>query len=57
LLQPAYYNLDLGDPNNYPVANNVVENTFWLGVYPGLTKEMLDFVIEKTKQFLESNTN
>ena len=57
LLQPAYYNLDLGDPNNYPVANNVVENTFWLGVYPGLTKEMLDFVIEKTKQFLESNKN
>ena len=34
-------------------ANKIVNNTFLLGVYPGLTNEMLDFVINTTKEFLE----
>ncbi|NDB80860.1 lipopolysaccharide biosynthesis protein RfbH, partial [archaeon] len=46
LLQPAYIDLELGNSDDYPVANNVVNNTFWIGVYPGLTIEMLDFVIK-----------
>jgi len=54
LLQPAYVNLNLGNPKDFPVANNVVNNTFWIGVYPGLTKEMLDFVIKSIYEFLES---
>mgnify|MGYP001226313466 FL=1 len=55
LLQPAYMDMNLGIPEDYPVANNVSENTFWLGVYPGLTKEMLDFVVDSTKEFLDEN--
>jgi CDP-6-deoxy-D-xylo-4-hexulose-3-dehydrase len=55
LLQPAYMEMNLGAPEDYPVANNVSENTFWLGVYPGLTKEMLDFVVDSTKEFLDEN--
>ena len=55
LLQPAYMDMNLGVPEDYPVANNVSENTFWLGVYPGLTKEMLDFVVDSTKEFLDEN--
>jgi dTDP-4-amino-4,6-dideoxygalactose transaminase len=47
--------MNLGIPEDYPVANNVSENTFWLGVYPGLTKEMLDFVVDSTKEFLDEN--
>jgi len=53
LLQPAYIDLDLGNPDDYPVANNVVNNTFWLGVYPGLSKEMLNFVIETINEFIK----
>jgi len=52
VLQPAYIDLDMGKPEEFPVANSVVENTFWLGVYPGLTSEHLDFVIKVTKDFL-----
>ena len=52
-LQPAYQDIDLGNPEDFPIANKIVNNTFWLGVYPGLTNEMLDFVINTTKEFLD----
>ena len=38
---------------NYKVSgsltqtNRLMNDSFWIGVYPGLTQEMLDFVIEK----------
>ncbi len=54
LLQPAYVDLNLGNPEDFPVANTVVHNTFWVGVYPGLSKEMLDFVDMTIQQFIES---
>jgi CDP-6-deoxy-D-xylo-4-hexulose-3-dehydrase len=31
----------------------VMTNTFWVGVYPGLTKEMIDYIINTIKQFLQ----
>jgi CDP-6-deoxy-D-xylo-4-hexulose-3-dehydrase len=46
LRQPAYKNIEkrvIGDlPNSDFVANQV----FWIGVYPGLTRPMLDYVVE-----------
>lgn len=33
----------------------VMNNSFWIGVYPGLTKEMLDFSISKIENFLGVN--
>jgi len=55
ILQPAYIGLNMGKPEEFPVANSVVENTFWLGVYPGLTTEHLDFVIKTTREFISNN--
>ena len=52
-LQPAYQDIELGNPEDFPIANKIVNNTFWLGVYPGLTNEMLDFVLNTTKEFIE----
>ena len=54
ILQPAYEKSNLGNPKKFPVANKVVNDTFWLGVYPGLSFEMLDFVTEKTEEFINS---
>jgi CDP-6-deoxy-D-xylo-4-hexulose-3-dehydrase len=54
--QPAYIDAGLESNNNHPVADYVMENTFWLGVYPGLTQDMLDFVIEETRNFIEKNS-
>ncbi len=33
----------------------VMNQTFWLGVYPGLTNEQLDFVVEKIETFFGIN--
>jgi CDP-6-deoxy-D-xylo-4-hexulose-3-dehydrase len=32
-----------------------MNNTFWIGVYPGLDEEMLSFVVEKIEAFLGVN--
>jgi CDP-6-deoxy-D-xylo-4-hexulose-3-dehydrase len=29
----------------------VMNRTFWVGVFPGLTPEMLDYMAEKIEQF------
>jgi CDP-6-deoxy-D-xylo-4-hexulose-3-dehydrase len=36
-------------------TDNVMNNTFWIGVYPGLTEEMLGFVCEKIEAFFGVN--
>jgi CDP-6-deoxy-D-xylo-4-hexulose-3-dehydrase len=54
LKQPAYKNIDrrvIGDLRN---TNLIMENTFWLGVYPGLSHEMLGYVCEVLLEFVEA---
>jgi CDP-6-deoxy-D-xylo-4-hexulose-3-dehydrase len=44
--QPAYLHEEhrrIGDLKN---ADFVMDNVFWVGVYPGLTKAMVDYMIE-----------
>jgi CDP-6-deoxy-D-xylo-4-hexulose-3-dehydrase len=36
-------------------TDTVMHNTFWIGVYPGLSEEMLDFAAEKVETFLGVN--
>ena len=53
LKQPAYRNIEhrvIGDLKN---SDLVMTNTFWLGVYPGLTDEMLNYVSEVVHDFVE----
>ena len=53
LKQPAYMNIDhrvIGDLQN---SDLVMTNTFWLGVYPGLTSEMLEYVSDVIHEFVE----
>ena len=44
------------DKNAYRVVgtlentDRIMENSFWIGVYPGMTKEMLDYMIKIIKQ-------
>lgn len=54
LRQPAYQNIPrrvVGDLKN---TDLVMTNTFFVGVYPGLTEEMIDFVIEQILTFIGS---
>ncbi len=34
----------------------IMNNTFWIGVYPGLTNEMLEYIISKFEVFLNSHS-
>ena len=52
LKQPAYKGVDfrvVGDLTNTDI---VMTRTFWIGVFPGLTKPMLNYTIETIKDFL-----
>jgi CDP-6-deoxy-D-xylo-4-hexulose-3-dehydrase len=36
---------------NLENTDRIMNQTFWVGLYPGLTEEMLDFTIDKIKSF------
>lgn len=52
---PAYLGQNyrvVGDLTNSDV---ITEQTFWVGVYPGLTDEMLDYVVAVIKEFVATH--
>ena len=53
LRQPAYQNIDHRVIGSLSNSDLVMKNTFWLGVYPGLTTEMLDYVIDSLHEFAD----
>jgi len=54
-LQPAYEGVKFKIPFKLNNSDVVMKNSFWLGVYPGLSNEMLDFVIKSTKEFISQH--
>ena len=47
LRQPAYKGIPHREAGPLPGADAIMERTFWVGVYPGLGTEQLDFVAER----------
>ncbi|HCT76364.1 MAG TPA: lipopolysaccharide biosynthesis protein RfbH [Micromonosporaceae bacterium] len=50
---PAYFDKPhrvVGDLRNSDI---ITDQTFWIGVYPGLTNEMLDYVIASIKEYVD----
>ena len=41
-----------GDLKN---TDKVMNNSFWIGVYPGISKEALKFVVEKIESYFGLN--
>ncbi len=55
--QPAYRNVDfrvVGDLKNTDIVMN---RAFWVGVYPGLTTSMLDFIADSILEFIQNPKN
>lgn len=48
--QPAYAGLNFRVVGDLQVSNRVMNQAFWIGVYPGLTRAMLDYVLESIHQ-------
>lgn len=52
--QPAYRNVDFRIVGNLHNTDIIMNRTFWVGTYPGLTEVMLDYIAESIKEFMES---
>jgi CDP-6-deoxy-D-xylo-4-hexulose-3-dehydrase len=52
LKQPAYKDVDFRVVGNLNNTDIVMKRSFWVGVYPGLTKPMLDYVIDSISDFM-----
>jgi CDP-6-deoxy-D-xylo-4-hexulose-3-dehydrase len=50
--QPAYAEVDYRVVGDLTTSDLITESTFWVGVYPGLTTEMLDYVVESFHDFV-----
>ena len=50
--QPAYKDVDFRIVGNLKNTDLVMTRSFWVGVYPGLTAPMLDYVIESISDFM-----
>jgi len=50
--QPAYKNIKYRVVGNLKYTDMVMNNLFWVGVYPGITKEKMDYMIDVFEKFL-----
>lgn len=53
LRHPAYLDLKYKTAGKIVNADIVMHNAFWLGVYPGIDKEMMKYVEETVKRFMD----
>ena len=51
--QPGYANKKFRVVGNLKNTDKIMRDSFWLGVWPCLEKENLDYVIKKFKDFLK----
>ena len=52
LRQPAYNNIKCKISGKLTNSDYIMNNTFFIGIYPGLTEEMLNFITSKIKEFI-----
>ncbi len=55
LRQPAYEGYEHRVIGDLPNTDFVMSRVFWIGVYPGLTKPMLDFIVKTITEFVASS--
>jgi CDP-6-deoxy-D-xylo-4-hexulose-3-dehydrase len=49
--QPAYKNTEFEVVGGLQNSDTIMKNTFWIGVYPGLTGEMREYVADQIQKF------
>jgi CDP-6-deoxy-D-xylo-4-hexulose-3-dehydrase len=52
LKQPAYKNINCRIVGNLDNTNKVMNDSFWLGVWPGLEESHYDYIVGKIKEFI-----
>lgn len=51
--QPAYQNIDYRLSGKLQNTDIAMDRTFWIGVYPGITEPMVEYVVETIKAFIK----
>jgi CDP-6-deoxy-D-xylo-4-hexulose-3-dehydrase len=51
--QPAFEKMRYRTVGALRNTDTVMNHTFWLGIYPGITREMMDYVAERTQAFMK----
>lgn len=54
LRQPAYYNLNYRKIDDLKNTDTIMNNSFWLGVWPGLNQVHYDYIIETVRKYISS---
>ena len=54
LKQPAYYNLNYRKIDDLTNTELLMNNSFWLGVWPGLNNAHYDYIIETVRKYITS---
>jgi CDP-6-deoxy-D-xylo-4-hexulose-3-dehydrase len=52
LKQPAYLNIEKRVASTLLITDFIMNNTFFMGTFPGLTKEQIDFSIQVIEKFI-----
>lgn len=52
LNQPAYRNINYRKIGNLDNTQEIMKNTFFIGIYPGLDNEHINYIIEKVDEFM-----
>ncbi len=53
LRQPGFLNIERRVPGSLAMSDEIMRRTFFVGVYPGLTEPMLDYMIETFHSFFK----
>ena len=54
LKQPAYYNLNYRKIDDLKNTDLLMNNSFWLGVWPGLSQVHYDYIINTVKKYIST---
>ena len=57
LWQPAYQNVEHREVGNLSNSDLVALSSFWIGVFPGLTTQMLDYIVQVVVDFVKTKTS
>ena len=52
LRQPAFKNQRFRKIGELPNSDVVMNHLFWIGIYPGLTEDMMNYVLDRFKSFV-----
>jgi CDP-6-deoxy-D-xylo-4-hexulose-3-dehydrase len=53
--QPYFENIEYRIHGDLTVTDRIMNQTFWVGVYPGLTTDHLDYIVSKFEEFFGLN--